>query len=241
MANPQKENGYVPIANELSEAFAKIRIAGEAWQIINVVLRKTYGFNKKADAISLSQFVLATGMSKTRVCQAISKLISMNIITKKGNYVANIYSLNKDFSTWKSLPKKVTLPKKEISITEKGNNHYQKQDIQKTVSKDTITKDISEVGSSILEDGWPGFEKLWKQHPRKENKRLAQSAYNRLMPNHSLRSLILDRHKLWCESPQWQKDNGQFVPLLSNWLEGRRWEDEVKVIRKTAVAADIPL
>ena len=47
MANPQKENGYTSIANDIVEALAGIRIPGEARQCLDVILRKTYGWNKK--------------------------------------------------------------------------------------------------------------------------------------------------------------------------------------------------
>lgn len=47
MANPQCENGFTKIANELMEALAKIRIPGEARQVLDVIFRQTYGWNKK--------------------------------------------------------------------------------------------------------------------------------------------------------------------------------------------------
>ena len=83
-------------------------------------------------------------MSKTSICKAILKLEEMNLITKNPNAVANIYRFNKDFETWKPLPKKEKvkpLPKKEIAVTKNPNNDYPKGDIQKTVTIDTITKD----------------------------------------------------------------------------------------------------
>src|SRR3972149_4849940 len=115
MANPQTEQGFTRIANELMEALCRIRISGEARQVLDTIIRKTYGWGKKEDAISLSQFCLATGINKPHVCKAITTLKKMNIITLKGNATANIYAFNKDFDTWKPLPKKVT-------ITLKGND-----------------------------------------------------------------------------------------------------------------------
>ena len=85
MANPHKKNGFVPIAFEIMEALAKTRIPGQARQILDFILRKTYGWDKKEDSISLSQFTEATNLTKTHVCRGINKLIEMNIITKKGN------------------------------------------------------------------------------------------------------------------------------------------------------------
>lgn len=117
MANPQCENGFTKIANDTQDAFARIRIPGEARQVLDFVLRKVYGWNKKSDRISLSQFVLGTGLRKPKIIQAIRKLEAMNLISHKGNAsvdkVGNLYTFNKDFDTWKPLPKKGTLPIKE--------------------------------------------------------------------------------------------------------------------------------
>ena len=56
MANPQRENGHVDIANEIMDKLCRYRIPGEVRQVMDTVFRKTYGWNKKADRISLSQF-----------------------------------------------------------------------------------------------------------------------------------------------------------------------------------------
>lgn len=148
-ARPQLENGHLRVANELMEAIARTRIPGEARQVFDVIIRKTYGFNKKNDRISLSQFCLATGIKKPRVCRAILKLIAMNLIIKKGNGTCCSYAINKDFDEWNPLPKKITLPKKGTSVTQKGNNRSPKRDIQKT--KDTITKDTPSFSPDSVE------------------------------------------------------------------------------------------
>jgi phage replication O-like protein O len=108
MVSPQLENGYTSIANEIMDALCRIRIPGEARQVLTVILRKTYGWNKKEDVIPLSQFVSATGMKKTHVVRSIYMLRDMNlIITKKDNSFIS-YCFNKDYSTWKPLPKRIT-------------------------------------------------------------------------------------------------------------------------------------
>ena len=134
MANPRLENGYTRIANEVMEALCSIRISGEARQCLDVIIRKTWGFNKKTDKIALSQFVLLTKMSKPSICRALNKLYSMNIIIikkdngdiiKKDNTKISSYGVNKDFSFWKALSKKITpskaLSKKIISVIKKDN------------------------------------------------------------------------------------------------------------------------
>ena len=53
--SPQIENGYTKIANELLDALCKTKMPGTSRQIFNVILRKTYGFNRKKDSISRSE------------------------------------------------------------------------------------------------------------------------------------------------------------------------------------------
>lgn len=152
MGNPQLEGGYIKISTELWEALMAIRIPGEARQILDCIIRKTYGWGKKSDVISLSQFEKETGITKTHVHRAIKKLQDMNVITQKGNK----YSINKMYNSWRRLPKKVTnkpLPKKVKHVTKKGNEVTKKGNkklpkkgntINTTINTytiDTITKD----------------------------------------------------------------------------------------------------
>lgn len=114
MANPQKENGYTSISNELMEALARTRISGEQRQLLDFILRKTYGYNKKEDKISLSQFVLGTGLKKPNICRGLKSLEAMNIIIKTDNAKANIYGILKNYDKWKPLSK-VIIHKKALS------------------------------------------------------------------------------------------------------------------------------
>lgn len=153
MANPQTENGYTKIANEIMEALAGIRIAGEARQCLDVILRKTYGFNKKEDQISLSQFSLLTKMPKETVRRGLLKLVKINIIViKKDNDNINLYRFNKDFSTWKPLSKKIIVIKKDNGRYQKSQSALSKKGHTKeTITKETITKEIlSSTTNKIL-------------------------------------------------------------------------------------------
>lgn len=96
MASPQKENGYTPIANELYEAIIKTPIPGRHKDLWHFVLRKTYGFGKKVDTISLSQFVVGTGIDRSSVCRIIKDLVAWNLLVKNGNK----YSIYKDYAKW---------------------------------------------------------------------------------------------------------------------------------------------
>jgi len=102
---PQLEDGYTRIANEIMDALIACRIPGEERQCLDFIIRKTYGYNKKEDIISNSQFVAATGMKKGNVSRAVKNLISKNIVIKSDNKYVPTYRFNKNYKTWKVLSK----------------------------------------------------------------------------------------------------------------------------------------
>lgn len=94
----QLENGYTKIANELLDVFARINLSGREWQILFAIIRKTYGFKKKTDRISLSQLEKITGIQSNHCSGLIKKLEKKKIIVvKKNGYSPNEYSLNKQY------------------------------------------------------------------------------------------------------------------------------------------------
>jgi phage replication O-like protein O len=154
MADVQLENGYCSVANDIITALARQVISPDEWRVLMVVIRKTYGWNKKSDMIALSQFADATGMKRQHVCRALKKLIARNIVTCVGNAYCNEYSVQKDYDRWQVLPKQVTvlpkqvtsLPEQVIGVTQTGNEVLPKQVTTKdTITKDTNTKDRESV------------------------------------------------------------------------------------------------
>jgi phage replication O-like protein O len=138
---PQLDNGYLRIANEIVDKLCSYRLSGEEWMVLLTILRKTYGYQKKEDVISLSQFFKATGLAKPSICRAINKLVKKRVINKKATGNSYSYCFNKIFTTWESLAKK-------RPISSIVNDHLQKSDIsltkkrpQKKYIKDNITKE----------------------------------------------------------------------------------------------------
>ncbi len=225
MANPQVEEGYVRIATELFQEWVKIRIPGEAEQIFKHIIRKTYGFNKKSDAISLSQFVVATGLSKVHICRGIAILLKMNLITQKGNEIAQEYSINKDFSTWKPLPKKVTLPKKVMTFTQKGNTSLPKKGT--TIDNDTIDNITIDKAPLIPQNDL--FENLWKIYPNKDGKKQAIKHFNTSVKTQKDAEDIQHALENYLVSDTVQKG---FIKNGSTWFNNwRDWIDYAGIIK----------
>ena len=86
MANPQKENGYVPISNELIDQLCKTKLNGTQFRIILLVFRYTYGFNRKSWKLSTSFISEAIDCDIRQVRREIKSLIDMNILSVNKNF-----------------------------------------------------------------------------------------------------------------------------------------------------------
>lgn len=101
MANPQLEDGYFKIANELGDAMCRINLSAYESRIVWFVLRKTYGFNKAMDQISLSQFSSETGILSQNVWRTVQSLIDRHILLADRTKPHKIrYSIQKDYEKW---------------------------------------------------------------------------------------------------------------------------------------------
>lgn len=105
---PQLEDGFTRFANELLEAFCRTRIAGQAYQVVLCVARKTYGYGKKYDHISYGQISDMTGISRHKIVPIVRALSEMKIlcVTNNGNTKPITIGINKHFPEWSTVPKK---------------------------------------------------------------------------------------------------------------------------------------
>jgi len=73
-----------------------------------------------------------------------------------------------------------------------------------------------------------GFPDFWKIYPRKTAKGDAERAWLKLKPSEELQRTILAVVEKAKKSEQWQREGGRFIPYPATYLNGKRWEDEVK-------------
>ncbi|MHA1877173.1 MAG: replication protein [Promethearchaeota archaeon] len=145
MANPQLEDGYCKISNELLDAICTMNLSAYESKLFWFIVRRTYGFNKKNDRISYNQFQQNTGIRQQHIKRTLNKLHAKNMI----NQNSFKYSIQKDYDKWISLPKQVvkaspskTLPKQVVkhNTTQIGSKPLPKQ-VVKTLPKQVDTKD----------------------------------------------------------------------------------------------------
>ncbi|KMK11123.1 replication protein [Pluralibacter gergoviae] len=138
------EDGFTRIANELLEAVMLAGLSQHQLLVFMAVMRKTYGFNKKADWVSNDQLSALTGILPHKCSAAKSALVKRGVLTQIGRAVG----INKAVSEWSKLPesgkeskpylKEVILPKSgKESLPNSGKGHYPNQ----VNTKDKHTKD----------------------------------------------------------------------------------------------------
>ncbi len=107
MANPQLENGYTSIANEILDHLATCQLSPNQWQVLLFIIRKTYGFKKKVDYIANFQIVIGTSLRKDVVSRALGKLAERHLITRNKKNIG----FQKDWELWQKFAEQPTTEK----------------------------------------------------------------------------------------------------------------------------------
>lgn len=102
MAKPNINDGYIDIPHDLAEALMKVNLSGYQYRIIWCIFKKTYGWYKSTDKISLTQFEKMTGLKRRNVYRTIKELEALNMIIVDRNGHINTYKFNSDYDTWKT-------------------------------------------------------------------------------------------------------------------------------------------
>jgi phage replication O-like protein O len=179
---PQIEDGYTKIANELLDAMCAYFPGGGEGQILLCVIRKTYGWGKKADAISIGQFQEATGLSRRTVIYALQNLEAKNMISVAYDKTGvKIISFQKNYSKWivqnlapqvaqnraRAISNKGAKPCTSAKPCKKGVQNHE-NDVQSfaptketKTTKETITK--KSIGLLPLCRAWKAFVEMRKK------------------------------------------------------------------------------
>ena len=211
---PHLKNGYTKIANELIDQFCKYRLSGEEWKVLWVIIRKTYGFNKKMDMISLSQFSQATGITRQNAKRALKSLYSKKIIAvlKKEYRSVVSYGIQKSYKEWKPVLKKEYSTQKRVQpVLNIDTLVYSKL----SPTKETITKET-------IKERYVIFQKIWDQYPKKIGRKEALGYFNSTVKTNEDYKRIEIAIQNYLHSERVMRG---FVLNGANWFD--QWEDWV--------------
>ena len=209
MANPQLQNGYTRIANELLEAICRLNISGNELRILLFIVRRTYGFNKSSTNISLTEISEATGVRKNHVSRALKKLSDLKIIKRQtfSGTKSQSISIVKNYEEWTvenctelPLPKMVTVTKNgNPTVTKNGNPTY-KENI-----KDNI-KDKEKESYSL------------KPYGHFKNVLLTNEEYEQLIYDYGVQDTerYIDKVDNWAEIKG--KEKADYCSTIRSWM-----------------------
>lgn len=105
MANPQMENGFTPVANEILEATAGASLNGTQLRILLLLWRNSYGFHQTDCALPLSYLEKKLRGNKSTIARQLRGLERMGVIfsalpDKNDGRTPKRYAFNKNYEGW---------------------------------------------------------------------------------------------------------------------------------------------
>lgn len=88
--------------------------------------------------------------------------------------------------------------------------------------------------------GHGNFASFFAAYPRKVGKVQAQQVWDKLAPDEALRKRIAEAVRAWARSPEWARNEGQFIPKPARWLREARWDDEPGMTLTPSAVAQLP-
>jgi phage replication O-like protein O len=151
------------------EALIGAGLSGSELAVVLHVLRKTWGWHKKADAISIGQFQNATGCGRQTIIDALNSLVRKTVLVKVNTEPVTTYQFNKNYDQW--------LVRKTVLVA--GSTENRTRVVRKTVpllvrktvptkeKKTTLTKEIStnvDTGTpEKVEYGDPDVNRIYQE------------------------------------------------------------------------------
>jgi len=155
MQNPSLKNGFLSIANELAEYFARVNIPGNEMRIVWTVWRKTWGWQngdrkKDWDWISLSQFEKLTLMKRSNIVDCVKSLVVKRILLKSEKGL----KFNQNYNEWAVSKRLPPVVKSIMGGSQKHNGGVVKSiHTKETITKETITKESNKRLPKKIIDG----------------------------------------------------------------------------------------
>lgn len=187
-----------------------------------------YGrFDGRAAVIKSRLFPLKDNITVKAVEAAIKKLVSVELVTLyvfEGKPYLHL-------PTWDS----------HQQIRAKRSKYPSPDDADKTICNHMISDDIICARNPIQSESNPNteseseragaerdrmFDEFWSAYPKKVGKKDAERAFAKV-PKAEWPKLVpaIEQQK---KSKQWQKEDGQYIPNPSTWLNQGRWDDVLK-------------
>lgn len=150
-AEIQIEDGnWSKLHNAIWEALAVAPLSGAEFRCLMFLFRQTYGWKKKEDTISASQWADATGLERRSVIRTVQGLLNKNIIYRidNGKTKAATWGFNKYVETWQTVEtsdQNVTSDEIDTSASDESDTKTSDQNVtHKRERKNNTTNVVSD-------------------------------------------------------------------------------------------------
>ncbi len=230
--DPENNGKYTKIPNEILENLMQTKMSGGCFKCVLLIARKTYGWNKENDGIPASQFVKHTGIDRRTALRILEALVKAKVVLrtsgKSATRESSIYRINTNTNKWTTSVRLPTSGEKPTRASGKSvPGLVAKNPPSKDMySKDTKTKEQVRVSSKKITMTEEQFTEFWELYPKKKDRKLSLKKYLTIRPE--LHDKILSALEAVKQTEDWMKEDGQFIPYPSTWLNRDRWEDELE-------------
>lgn len=107
------------------------------------------------------------------------------------------------------------------------------KELEEDIEKDKEVKPLLPNGNvsarnqvEVISYEETAFNEFWSAYPKKVNKKGCYKAFCKIKNLKEEMPLIMNALERFKNSKGWQKDNGQFIPHPTTWINQERWRDE---------------
>lgn len=184
---------------------------------------------------TVEEWELETGMKYRQQVTARKLLKSLGLLTETEKRLEHkiYFKLDIDaFNTWFESQ----LNQSEIGEQQNGNSRTtdtqfgEKQNcISESLNTQSVihkitTKNTTQDNNDSLDEQ---FETFWRNYPDNRDKKKSENRFKKInFKKYPFEQIMasLEKQK---HSEAWLKNNGQFVPMASTWINNERWNDEI--------------
>lgn len=210
---------WIPNSFQLPNALVDdkylVEMKGSALAMYIFIVRKTRGWQKECDRISLSQFSEFTGYNKDAVLTGVNKLVELGLVKRISfENKTSFYELNDQPLPPENLLSENPLAENPLSAVGKSAKLLAENQIHNN-KENNLNKTFSEK-----------FEKFWNEYPkckRKGTKEAANKTFTKYQKDFEMIMRVLEEFK---KDDMWTKNNGEFIAAPSSWLNKQYWKTD---------------
>lgn len=182
--------------------------------------------------ISMKQMVRETGYNEDTVKRLLNRMENTHHVIRYDPRTKEVFIPKWGKYNWGNSPK---VKEGALKVAHNIKSAAFKESVLDTLSieypytMDTSVS-VSVTNNTHIIDEWDiedAFNTFWSEYPRKVGKGAAKKSFEKALKKTDLKT-ILSAVEAQRQSPQWTRDDGQFIPHPATWLNQERWDDEVE-------------